>query len=61
MISSVSRLVMRRFSTEASKKYTLPELTYNYSELEPVISQKLLEIHHKKHHSTYVNNLNIAL
>ena len=39
----------------------LPDLKYGYSALEPVISSKLLETHHKKHHQTYVNNLNAAL
>jgi Fe-Mn family superoxide dismutase len=53
---------MASFSTEAaSKKVTLPELKFPYSALEPVISSKLLETHHKKHHQTYVNNLNAAL
>ena len=61
MIASLSRLAIRRFSSEAAKKYTLPELSYNYSDLEPVISERLLEIHHKKHHNTYVTNLNNAL
>jgi Fe-Mn family superoxide dismutase len=42
-------------------KVTLPELKYNYSALEPVLSSKLLELHHKKHHQAYVNNLNAAL
>jgi len=36
----------------------LPELPYAYSALAPVISGKLLEIHHGKHHQAYVNNLN---
>jgi Fe-Mn family superoxide dismutase len=39
----------------------LPELKFGYSDLEPVLSGKLLELHHKKHHQTYVNNLNAAL
>jgi Fe-Mn family superoxide dismutase len=38
----------------------LPELKFGYSDLEPVLSGKLLELHHKKHHQTYVNNLNAA-
>ena len=56
----ISKAVIRRFSTETSK-VALPDLKYGYSALEPVISSKLLEIHHKKHHQTYVNNLNAAL
>lgn len=41
--------------------YTLPELDYDYSELEPFISAEIMEIHHKKHHNTYITNLNAAL
>lgn len=58
--SHIARTVLRRFSTETSK-VTLPDLKYGYSALEPVLSSKLLETHHKKHHQTYVNNLNAAL
>lgn len=42
-------------------KYTLPDLPYDYSALEPVISAEIMELHHKKHHQGYVNNLNTAL
>lgn len=41
--------------------FKLPELPYDYDELEPFIDARTLEIHHGKHHATYVNNLNIAL
>lgn len=41
-------------------KHTLPDLTYEYKALEPVISGDIMEIHHSKHHATYVNNLNAA-
>src|SRR5262249_39304487 len=41
--------------------YTLPELGYNYSALEPHISGKPLELHHQKHHGTYVKNANSTL
>ena len=41
--------------------FELPELTYSYDALEPVIDAKTMEIHHSKHHAGYTNNLNAAL
>lgn len=42
-------------------KATLPDLQYDYDALEPHISGKIMELHHKKHHQTYVSGLNSAL
>ena len=42
-------------------KYTLPELSYDYGALEPHISARIMELHHSKHHNTYVNGANTAL
>ena len=39
-------------------KATLPALDYDYGDLEPILSAKLMKIHHGKHHQTYVNNYN---
>jgi Fe-Mn family superoxide dismutase len=39
-------------------KYSLPELDYAYSALEPHISGKVMELHHGKHHAAYVKNAN---
>ena len=42
-------------------KHTLPELSYGYDALEPFIDARTMEIHHTKHHQTYVDKLNAAL
>ncbi|KAL2112560.1 hypothetical protein VUR80DRAFT_7173 [Thermomyces stellatus] len=51
------------FSTSgpAKAKATLPDLPYDYGALEPYISGQIMELHHSKHHNTYVNGLNAAL
>jgi len=41
--------------------FTLPLLPYSFDALEPHIDAKTMEIHHDKHHGTYVTNLNKAL
>jgi Fe-Mn family superoxide dismutase len=42
-------------------KYTLPDLPYDYSALEPHISGKIMQLHHDKHHQAYVTGANTAL
>ena len=41
--------------------FTLPLLPYAYDALEPHIDARTMEIHHQKHHQSYVDNLNAAL
>jgi Fe-Mn family superoxide dismutase len=41
--------------------HTLPDLPYAFDALEPHIDAKTMEIHHDKHHATYVAKLNAAL
>ncbi|PWH04915.1 superoxide dismutase, partial [Brachybacterium endophyticum] len=42
-------------------EYTLPDLDYDYAALEPHISGRIMELHHDKHHATYVKGANTAL
>lgn len=42
-------------------KFELPQLDYAYDALEPHIDARTMEIHHTKHHNTYVTNVNNAL
>jgi Fe-Mn family superoxide dismutase len=42
-------------------QYVLPEMGYDYAALEPAISGEIMELHHSKHHATYVKGANDAL
>ncbi|XP_053643149.1 superoxide dismutase [Mn], mitochondrial [Cherax quadricarinatus] len=57
-LSLAPRLVGARI--RGCQKHTLPDLPYDYSALEPVISAEIMQLHHSKHHQTYINNLNVA-
>mgnify|MGYP001589368559 CR=1 FL=1 len=41
--------------------FTLPELPYAFDALQPFIDKETMEIHHDRHHATYIKNLNDAL
>lgn len=41
--------------------FSLPELPYDYTALEPHIDELTMRVHHDKHHAGYVTNLNAAL
>ena len=42
-------------------KYTLPDLPYDYGALEPHISGRIMQLHHDRHHRTYVTAANETL
>ena len=46
---------------ESTMSFTLPDLPYAHDALEPHIDARTMEIHHGKHHNTYITNLNNAL
>lgn len=41
--------------------YTLPDLPYGYGDLGAYISKDIMQLHHDKHHQTYVDKLNAAI
>ncbi|KAM3344850.1 superoxide dismutase [Capsicum galapagoense] len=41
--------------------FSLPDLSYDYGALEPAISGEIMQLHHQKHHQTYITNYNNAL
>ncbi|WP_068171930.1 superoxide dismutase [Rothia sp. ND6WE1A] len=44
-----------------AEKYVLPDLPYDYAALGPHISARIMELHHDKHHATYVAGANTAI
>jgi Fe-Mn family superoxide dismutase len=58
--AAIASRVAQRGSQHARQlsTLTLPDLPYDYNALEPVISAEIMELHHKKHHQTYVNTFN---
>ena len=44
-----------------AEKFVLPDLPYDFAALEPHISGRIMELHHDKHHNTYVTGANTAL
>ncbi len=53
--------IRSRYQDAPTGPFTLPDLPYDVSALEPHIDTATMEIHHGKHHATYVSNLNKAV
>lgn len=61
-VESVSKFLLSLDThNHMANKYTLPALPYKYSDLQPHISEKIMTLHHDKHHQAYVNGANAAL
>lgn len=45
-------------SATSQMTFALPKLAYDYDALEPHMDAMTMEIHHKRHHQTYISNLN---
>jgi iron/manganese superoxide dismutase-like protein len=54
-------IASHRYLEVSVADYTLPDLPYDYGALEPHISGEIMELHHSKHHATYVKGANTAL
>jgi Fe-Mn family superoxide dismutase len=52
---------MKFSRSDAMAKYELPDLQYDYGALEPHISARIMQLHHDKHHKTYVDAANQAV
>jgi len=60
LVQSGTKLSRGLVAASQRNKHTLPDLPYDYNALEPVVSAEIMQLHHQKHHATYVNNLNVA-
>ncbi|KAI9454693.1 Mn superoxide dismutase [Lactarius psammicola] len=61
MLATTFRVpLVRSLAHRSAAIHTLPKLPYAYDALEPHISAEIMELHHSKHHQTYVNGLNAA-
>jgi Fe-Mn family superoxide dismutase len=57
----VNPMTLQNGANPSTDAFVLPPLGYAFNALEPVIDAMTMEIHHDKHHATYVTNLNKAM
>jgi len=60
-MASGGKLAKLFAASHANGEYKLPPLPYAVDALEPHIDKATMELHHGKHHQSYVTNLNNAL
>lgn len=61
LAGAIAQPAVARQSTRTIVTAKLPDLSYDYGALEPVISGEIMQLHHAKHHQTYVTNFNAAM
>jgi Fe-Mn family superoxide dismutase len=61
VVTSCNPVNRQPIQEDPSMAHELVKLPYAYDALEPHIDARTMEIHHSKHHATYVTNLNNAL
>nr|KAJ0213138.1 hypothetical protein LSAT_V11C400210000 [Lactuca sativa] len=61
-IGNIKRRKAKAEEASGSKiTFTLPDLSYDYGALESAISGEIMQLHHQKHHRTYITNYNKAI
>nr|AAS77885.2 Mn superoxide dismutase [Tamarix androssowii] len=58
---TTARQGLALIQSRSLQTFSLPDLSYDYGALEPAISGEIMQLHHQKHHQTYVTNYDKAL
>ena len=61
MIRGASGLIKATQNARAMSSLKLPDIDWDFGDLEPVISAEIMELHYTKHHQAYVTNGNLAM